>query len=151
MPWGHCVLGHWLVRSWRALQVGRAAPQQQQSPGTDPPLGPSVLGTFQASVSWHVGTQGAWGGLDLCTRIGTGTGGSLRGNWGRAGWPGTPTWPFLFVFFFIMEKGAYQISSPTLCDSLCCIVLFCFVNCTIFKYLSLKKKKKKKKYKKKSC
>lgn len=46
------------------------------------------------------------------------------------------------AFTFIKEKGACQLSSPTLHDSLCCVVLFCFVNCIIFKYLSFKKRKK---------
>lgn len=50
---------------------------------------------------------------------------------------------FSFAFIFIKEKGACQVSSPTLHDSLCCIVLFCFVNCIIFKYLSFKKRRKK--------
>lgn len=47
-----------------------------------------------------------------------------------------------FAFTFIKEKGACQLNSPTLHDSLCCVVLFCFVNCIIFKYLSFKKRKK---------
>lgn len=50
-----------------------------------------------------------------------------------------------FAFVFIKEKGACQLSSPVLHDSLCCIVLFCFVNCIIFKYLSFKKRRKTKK------
>lgn len=72
------------------------------------------------------GHGAAPGGQDRTGHLGggTGPGGALRSG-GELTRP--PASPVFFLLHFYKGKGACQLSSPTLRESLCCVVLFCKV------------------------
>ena len=118
--------GHWWMPQGRGPTVttvswvlGRWEPRASHQSGLAGRIkGGPPLGMFQAAVVlWPPGRTGrTWAvGVD------TGRGRVRCGKLTRS----THSTLFFFCFIFIKEKGACQLSSPMLHDSLCCVVLFC--------------------------
>lgn len=139
-----CVLSLWLMRYPRAHQVDRRASQQQAHLKD----GLTVVPLSSAhSASTHGIPEPTEGAPGICYS-------NRPGRTGREEWcehvgglsrpePSTLTLLSLTAFIFIMKRGLVSYVAPRCVIPY--VVLFCFVNCIIFKYLSFKKRKKYKK------